>query len=110
MGKLVCDGTEYSCPFCTSKLKVSVTSSTTKAQKKKVANMGNSFFPPPGGQCTICPSAPVPCTPAANAAYPGQTKVHVDGLVALGKGSIFQCAKGGILTVANPGQEQVSHS
>lgn len=109
MGNLVCDGTEFSCPFCTSKLKLKVPSSSVTSQGKKLANMGNCFFPPPGGQCTVIPSAPVPCTPAATPIDSGQKPVKISELPALGAGCKFQCAKGGLLTVSSDGQTKAKH-
>ncbi len=109
MGEYVCDGTEFSCPFCTSKLKLKVTSSPAKSQGKPIANMSNCFFPPPGGQCTVVPSAPVPCTPAAQPVDPGQSPLKVGGPPALGAGCKFQCAKGGLLTVSSAGQSKFKH-
>lgn len=109
MGNLVCDGTEFSCPFCTSKLKLKVPSSPAKSQGKNLANTGNCFFPPPGGQCTVVPSAPVPCTPAATPIDPGQKPVKIAELPALGVGCKFQCAKGGLLTVSSDGQTKAKH-
>ena len=49
MSDLVCDGTEFSCPFCTSKLKLSVPSSTSSGDSKKLAHInltweGNEVF------------------------------------------------------------------
>ena len=110
MGDIVCDGTQFSCPFCTSKLKLKVAASSTKGNKKKLANRGNSFFPPPGGNCTVIPSAPVPCTPAAVVSDPGQSPVKIDKLQALGAGCKFQCAKGGVISVSSPGQTQAKHN
>lgn len=109
MGDLVCDGTEFSCPFCTSKLKLKVLSSSATGGGKKIANMSNSLFPPPGGNCTVVPSAPVPCTPAATPIDPGQKNVQVDQAPALGAACKFQCAKGGLLTVSSPGQSKAKH-
>ncbi len=109
MGDLVCDGTEFSCPFCTSKLKLKVPSSPGTAEGKKLANMGNCFFPPPGGQCTVVPNAPVPCTPAASPVDPGQSPLKIAQMPALGAGCKFQCAKGGLLTVSSPGQTKAQH-
>jgi hypothetical protein len=109
MGTLVCDGTEFSCPFCTSKLKLKVASSPDKAKGKNLANTGNCFFPPPSGQCIVVPSAPVPCNPAATPVDPGQKPVNIDKLPALGAQCKFQCAKGGLLAVSSDGQSEVNH-
>ena len=109
MGDLVCDGTEFSCPFCTSKLKLSVPSSCATGDSKKLANRGNCFFSPPGGNCLVVPSSPVPCIPAASVVDNGQSPVKISGLPALGSGCKFQCAKGGTLTVSSPGQKKVEH-
>ncbi len=109
MGDLVCDGTEFTCPLCTSKLKLSVPSSPAKGEGKNLANMSNCFFPPPGGQCTLVPSAPVPCTPAATPVDPGQKPVKISEVPALGAGCKFQCAKGGLLTVSSSGQSKAKH-
>src|SRR3990167_11249115 len=109
MGNLVGDGTEFSCPFCTGKLALKVPSSSTTGDSKKIANKGNCFFPPPGGNCIVIPSAPVPCTPAAVVTDPGQSPVTVDGMPALGEGCKFQCAKGGLLTVSSPTQTIAKH-
>lgn len=109
MGDLVCDGTSFSCPFCTSKLKLMVPSSSSKGSSKNLANTSNSLFPPPGGQCTVCPSAPVPCVPSVSVVDPGQKPVLIDGLPALGDGCKFLCAKGGLITVSSSGQTAAKH-
>jgi hypothetical protein len=109
MGDLVCDGNEFSCPFCTSKLKLKVISSPATGDSKKLANKGNSIFPPPGGNCIVIPSAPVPCTPAAFVTDPGQKNVKISELPALGAGCKFQCAKGGLITVSSSGQNKAKH-
>lgn len=44
MGELVSDGTCFSCPFCSSKLKISVPDSLAEAEGKKLANTANSQF------------------------------------------------------------------
>lgn len=71
--------------------------------------MSNCFFPPPGGQCIVNPSAPVSCAPSANAIDPGQSSVSVEGQPALGSGCKFLCAKGGLITVSSPGQAKAKH-
>lgn len=109
MGDLVSDGTEFACPFCTSKLKLKVPSSPATGDGKKLANMANCFFPPPGGNCIVIPSAPVPCTPAAVPIDPGQSPVKIQNMPALGAGCKFQCAKGGLLTVSSSGQSKAKH-
>lgn len=110
MGDVVSDATEFSCPFCTTKLKITVPSSSAKGSKKALATTTNSLFPPPpGGQCLVCPSAPVPCTPSVNNIDPGQSAWKIDGAPALGAGCKFMCAKGGLLTVSSPGQTKAKH-
>lgn len=109
MGDVICDGAEYSCPFCTGKLKLKVVSSPGKGQSKKLANKGNCFFPPPGGNCTVIPTAPVPCTPAAMPTDAGQSPLTIQKMPALGASSKFQCAKGGLITVSTEGQGKAHH-
>lgn len=109
MPDLVSEDTSFSCPFCTSQLKLKVASSSAKSDSKNLANLDNSFFPPPGGQCTVCPSAPIPCVPSVNVLDPGQGKVQINEKIALGAGCKFMCAKGGLLTVSSPGQTKSKH-
>lgn len=58
----------------------------------------------------VCPSAPVPCTPATHPVLPGQSPLKIDGQPALGKDALFVCSKGGVLKVAEPGQTEVKHT
>ena len=109
MGKLVSDGAEFSCPFCTGSLKLKVIATKMKGESKKIANKGNCFFPPPGGNCVVIPSAPVPCTPAAVNIDPGQSSIKVQSLPALGQDSKFQCAKGGLITRSDSAQSKIDH-
>ena len=110
MGDVVSDGTEFSCPLCTTKLKIAVPSSSAMGTGKTLATTSNSLFPPPpGGQCLVCPSAPVPCAPSVNNIDPGQSAWQIDGAQALGSGCKFMCAKGGLLTVSSPGQSEAQH-
>lgn len=106
MGDLVSDGTSFSCPFCTSKLKISVTSSSSDGDSKKLGNTSNCFFPAPGGKCKITAS---PCNPSVTNVDPGQEVVQIDGKMALGVGCKFQCAKGGVLNIDSPGQTVAKH-
>ncbi len=111
MGDLVSDGTSFMCPFCTTKLKLTVTSSVAKGDSKNLANTDNGMFPPPpGGQCLVCPASPVPCTPSVTAVNPAQTVVSIEGKPAMGAGCMYACSKGGILTVSSPGQTVAQHS
>lgn len=109
MGDVVSDGAEFSCPFCTGSLKLKVMATKAEGDSKKIANKGNCFFPPPGGNCTVIPSAPVPCTPAAVNTNPGQSAISVQGLPALGDGCQFQCAKGGLITRSDSAQKKLKH-
>ncbi|MBS0615332.1 MAG: DUF4280 domain-containing protein [Verrucomicrobia bacterium] len=109
MGELTSEDTSFSCPFCTSKLQLKVTSSSTTGGTKKIANKTNFMFPPPGGQCTVIPSAPVPCVPSVKVLDPGQGIVELDGVTALGAGCKFLCAKGGLISVSSPGQSTAKH-
>ena len=96
MKKAVCDGAEFSCPFCTSKLKLKVFSSPAKKKGKTLANKINCIFPPPaGGMCRVVPSAPMPCTPAAFVIDPGKSGLTIQSFPALSPDCKFQCAKGG---------------
>lgn len=112
MGNLVVDGAEFSCNFCTSKLKLSVATSSTTAEGKKMANRVNCFFPPPGGNCTFPPSVPpTPCPgiPPACVISTGQSIVTVDAQEALGEKCKFICPKGQMVTVSKAGQEIAKH-
>lgn len=106
MADLISDGAEFSCPFCPSKLKLTVTSSSSTGESKKLANKSNNFFPPPGGTCAITMA---PCTPATVVANPGQCTVEIDNITALGKGCMFQCSIGGLITASSPGQTVAKH-
>lgn len=112
MPDLISDGAEFSCKFCTSKLKLTVTSSSTTGDSKKLANEGNCFFPPPGGNCTFPPgSPPSPCPgiPPSSVSATGQTTVKIDGQTALGDGCTFMCPKGQTASLSSPGQTIVKH-
>ncbi|MBS0647906.1 MAG: DUF4280 domain-containing protein [Verrucomicrobia bacterium] len=111
MGDFVSDGTEFSCPLCTSKLKIAVPSSSAEGDSKAIANTGNFMFPPPpGAQCLLVPSAPAPCAPPnVSVMDPGQSSLEVDGKKALGSGCMLQCAKSGLLSVASSGQSSAQH-
>lgn len=110
MGDFVSDGTEFSCPLCTTKLKIAVPSSSASGDSKTLATTTNNLFPPPpGGQCLLCPSAPVPCVPNVSNIDPGQTAMQIDDAPALGSGCKFMCAKGGMITVSSPGQSEAQH-
>ena len=109
MGKLyVTDGTEFSCAFCSKKLKLLVTESFVSSESHKNANMTNCLIPPPaGGQCTLIPTAPVPCTAGAKPVSPGQSSVEIGGALALVDGCQFMCPKGPPLTVSKVDQSSV---
>lgn len=108
MGDLVSDGTAFTCPFCTTKLKISVSSPAVQGKGKNLANIENfTFPPPPGGQCLVSPATPVPCTPSVVAMDPGQGVVTIQKGLALGSACQCLCAKGGLVTVADPGQTVV---
>lgn len=112
MGNLVSDGAEFSCNFCTSKLKLSVIKSSASGDSKKLANQANCLLPPPGGNCTFPPGAPpVPCTgvPLGCVISTGQTVVKIDGQTALGEGCKFLCPKGQPVSLSNAGQTVAKH-
>ncbi len=109
MSDAVSDGSSFNCPFCTSKLKLQVPSSPLTGDGKNVGNSSNALFPPPGGQCTVCPSAPVPCTPSVSNIDPGQSPISTDGLSALGSGCSYMCAKGGLITLDKSTQSSAKH-
>ena len=110
MGDVVSDGTSFSCPLCTGKLKIKVPSSSAEGDAKKLANTGNYLFPPPGAQCLLIPNAPAPCAPpSVSTVDPGQSPIQIDGKKALGADCKLQCAKSGLLTVASPGQSSAQH-
>jgi hypothetical protein len=105
----VSDGSSFNCPFCTSKLKLQVPSSSLTGDGKNVGNSSNTLFPPPGGQCTVCPSAPVPCTPSVSNVDPGQSPISTGELSALGSGCSYMCAKGGLITLDKSTQTSAKH-
>lgn len=109
MGEIVSDGTAFTCPLCTGQLKISVMSSSGEGAGKKLATTSNFLFPPPpGAQCLLVPSAPAPCAPpSVSVLTPGQSMYQFDGNPALGASCQLQCAKGGLLSVASPGQSVV---
>ncbi|MFI5342615.1 MAG: PAAR-like protein [Chlamydiales bacterium] len=113
MPNLVCDGAEFSCMFCTSKLKLTVTSSSTTGDSKKLANQGNCFLPPPpGGNCTFppgVPPSPCPGVPPGCVISAGQSTVKIDNLTALGDGCKFMCPKAQVVSLSNAGQTVVKH-
>ena len=113
MGYLVADGAEFSCPQCTSKLKLLVTSSSTTGDSKKLANKENCFLPPPGGNCLFpsnLPPMPCPGIPPGNVSSTGQTTVKIDNETALGDGCIFKCPiKPFMASLSSAGQKIVKH-
>lgn len=114
MGDVVSDGTSFGCAIGTAKLKITVLSSSSEGESKKLANEGNYMFPPPpGGLCQI-PGVvpPPPCVPPDVATLmPGQSPVTIDGKKALGAGCMLQCKMfpAGILTVSSSGQGASIH-
>lgn len=114
MGDIVCDGTSFSCPLCTAKLKITVISSSAEGESKKLANTGNFLFPPPpGGLCQL-PGVvpPPPCAPpSVSVIDPGQSAVEIDGQKALDAGCQLLCAMApmGMLTVSSSGQSAAIH-
>ncbi len=114
MGDVVSDGTSFGCAIGTAKLKITVLSSSSEGESKKLANEGNYMFPPPpGGLCQI-PGVvpPPPCVPpSVSTLSPGQSPVTVDGKKALGSGCQLLCAMApmGILTVSSSGQGAAVH-
>ena len=111
MGYLVADGAEFSCPQCTSKLKLLVTSSSTTGDSKKLANKDNCLLPPPGGMCQF-PSnlPPTPCPGIPKVSSTGQTTVKIDNATALGDGCSFDCLiKPFTASLSSAGQKVVKH-
>ncbi len=107
MGNLVCDGSSFSCPFCSSPLKIKVTSSAALGDGKVLANTTNCFFPPPGGMCSVTQS---PCVPNTSVMAPGQQPIHIDGSPALGCDNIFTCSQGGIVKYSESAQTVAQHT
>ena len=56
MGDVVSDGTSFGCAIGTAKLKITVLSSSSEGESKKLANEGNYMFPPPPGGCAKFPA------------------------------------------------------
>jgi hypothetical protein len=114
MPNLVCDGAEFSCNFCTGKLKLKVIIPTsTTADSKELANQGNCILPPPGGNCTLFPGPPIPCAGApipGSVIATGQSVVEVDNLTALGDGCKFMCLFGQAVSLSNAGQTIAKHN
>lgn len=113
MGDLVSDGGEFSCNFCTGKLKLNVINSSACGDSKKLANRTNCFFPPPGGNCTFppgVPPSPCPGIPPGSVISTGQTTVKIDGQTALGDGCQFLCPKGQPVTLSKAGQTIAKHN
>lgn len=106
MGELLSDATQFQCPFCSSPLKLCTPASSAAGDSKVLANTTNSFFPPPGGMCSLTQS---PCTPVAAVINPGQTPVQIDGQSALGADCKFSCAKGGIIENPSSAQSAGNH-
>ncbi len=112
MADLISDGGEFSCNFCTSKLKLVVISSSSTGDSKKLANQGNCFFPPPGGNCTFPPGVPpTPCPgiPPGSVIATGQSTVKIDNQTALGDGCKFICPKGQVASLSSAGQTKAKH-
>ena len=112
MPDLISNGAEFSCNFCTSKLKLTVLSSSSLGDSKQLANQTNCFFPPPGGNCTFppgVPPSPCPGLPPGMVTSTGQTTVKIDGQTALGDGCKFICVKGQLVSLSKAGQEVCKH-
>ena len=109
MPDTVSDSSTFQCPFCTSKLKLQVPSSAITGDGKNIGNSSNTLFPPPGGQCTVVPSAPVPCTPSVSNIAPGQSPIAAGGPPALGSSCSYMCAKGGLITLDSSAQSSAKH-
>lgn len=112
MPNLVSDGGEFSCNFCTSKLKLTVNSSSSTGDSKKLANQTNCFFPPPGGNCTFppgVPPSPCPGIPPGSVIATGQSVVKIDQQTALGDGCKFICPKAQIVQLSSAGQAKAKH-
>jgi hypothetical protein len=109
MGDVVSDGESLSCPFCTAKIKLGVSSSAVESDSKKIANTNNHSFSAPGAQCIVVPSAPKPCQPSGQNVDPGQSPLSVDGSSALGAGCKWMCAQGGLITISSAAQSSMIH-
>jgi hypothetical protein len=109
MGDVVSDGDSFSCPFCTDKVKLGVSSSPIESDSKKLATTSNHSFSAPGAQCIVVPSAPKPCQPNAQNIVPGQSPLAIEGSSALGAGCKFMCANGGLLAVSSSSQSSTVH-
>lgn len=113
MADLVSEESEFSCNFCTSKLKLGIASSCAKGKGKKIGNQTNSFFAPPGGNCTFPPNvppSPCPGIPPGGVVSTGQSTVKVDGQTALGDGCKFMCPKAQQVALSKAGQEVAKHN
>ena len=113
MPDLVSDGGEFSCNHCTSKLTLTVISSSTSGDSKKLATQTNCFLPPPGGQCTFPPGvtpSPCPGVPPGCVSATGQSIVKIDGQTALGEGCKFICPKGQVVSLSKAGQTIGKHN
>lgn len=113
MADLVSEKGEFSCNFCTSKLSLGITSSSTCGQSKKLANRSNSFFAPPGGNCSFppgVPPSPCPGVPPGCVIATGQTIVSIDGQTALGDGCKFLCPKMQPVLLSKAGQTVGKHN
>lgn len=109
MPDTVADSSTFVCPFCTSKLKLVVPSSFTLGGEKNVGNTSSTLFPPPGGQCTVCPSSPVPCVPSVNNVTAAQDAFISSGLPLLGVGCLYMCSKGGLIILDSSAQSSAKH-
>jgi hypothetical protein len=109
MGNIVADGEGFMCPMCTGKIKLSVSSCSTKGDSKKLATEKNYSLSAPGAQCIVVPTAPQPCQPSIVSVVPGQMAVKIDGATALGASCMMMCAKGGMLSVSSSAQSVAKH-
>ncbi len=110
MGNVVSDGESLTCPFCTAKIKLGVSSSAVESDSKKIANTNNHSFSAPGAQCIVVPSAPKPCQPSCQNVDPGQSPLSVGGSSALGSGCKWMCAQGGLVTISSAAQSSMIHN
>ena len=112
MSDLISEGAEFSCNYCSSKLSLTVTSSSTKGDAKKLAHEGNSMFKPPGGMCSYPPgNAPKPCPgiPMGCVTSTGQSTVKIDSQTALGQGCSFKCPMMQSVSLSSAGQTVAKH-
>jgi hypothetical protein len=123
VGNLVCTGATISCSFGTTPASFSASSTDVSATAAagSISDVGAENVPP-FGMCTTVSNpevasattaaqgvlTPQACQPVLTPWSPGSTSVTVDGQPALDDASTCSCSWGGVISVSDAGQVEVT--